>query len=109
MTPRKKPAPTPQPNPQTEAEAEQKQEGQKPQTITVAKGDTSAKLEMYGRAGTVLLYAISYAIVVGVTGLVIVQILRALQLTGAKIPDAMGLLLWILTTLICACCALWRA
>jgi hypothetical protein len=104
MTPKKKPPVTPPPDVPLEKPLDEKK-----QTITIAKGDHSAKIEMYGRAGTVLLYAISYAIVVGVTGLVIVQILRALHLTGAIVPDALGLALWLLTTLTCACFALWPA
>lgn len=107
MTPRKKP--TPKPNPQTEAEKNAESNNEDQQTITVTKGDTSAKFQIYGRAGSILIYAIAYAVVVGTTGLFIIQIIRALQITGAKIPDALGLLLWLSTTLICACFSLFRA
>lgn len=112
MVPRKKKPEhqnTPKANPQTEAEAEAAEENEDHQTITVSHKDTSAKFQMYGRAGSILIYAIAYAIVVGTTGLVIFQIIKALQLTGAKLPDSMGLILWLSTTLICACFSLYRA
>ena len=105
MVPRKKkPVPqTPKANPQTEAEAEAVEEQEDHQTITVSHKDTSAKFQMYGRAGSILIYAIAYAIVVGTTGLVIFQIIKALQLTGAKLPDSMGLILWMSIASLSAC------
>ena len=110
MVPRKKKPEqnTPKANPQTEAEAEATEEQEDHQTITVSHKDTSAKFQMYGRAGSILIYAIAYAIVVGTTGLVIFQIIKALQLTGAKLPDSMGLILWMSTASLCACLARWH-
>lgn len=98
MVPRKK---KPVANPETEQEQEETDNENR--SVTASGKGIKLTLPISRRSGEVLIYAVSFAVVIGVIGLVIAQIITALRMTGGQpIKAVLGFVSWLSATFICA-------
>ena len=98
MTPRK-----PRANPATKAEdADKENEDSEDRVASISGKGLRVMLPISRRSGEVLIYALSFALVVGVVGLVVAQIIEAFRMSGVSIKESAGFVLWLLITFLCA-------
>ena len=95
MTPKK-----PRANPAAKAEDAENEDEDRSASIT-GKG-IKLTLPITQRSGEVLIYAISFAVVIAALGLVIAQIVTAFKITGVPIKDGLEFVAWASITFLSA-------
>lgn len=83
----------PRANPVEKPEEEPKEKEKDLNAVISWKGIKGA-FPLTQRSGEVLVYAVAFAIVVGVLGLVAAQIITALKMSGVTIKESAGFILW---------------
>jgi hypothetical protein len=98
MTPKK-----PRANPATKAEdADKENEDSEDRVIGVEGKGLKVKFPITQRSGEVLIYAISFAVVVAAIGLVIAQIVTAFKITGVPLKAGLEFVAWALIAFLSA-------
>jgi len=97
MTPKK-----PRANPQTKADEQDEKEDTEDRSASITGKGIRLSLPITQRSGEVLIYAISFAVVVVAIGLVIAQVVTAFRLTGVPLKEGVGFIAWLSITFLSA-------